>query len=98
MISTNLNIDSLAATAPTLGRFISQPRNSLGTSFQRVMDGVSGVVRATTQIAGVDGDYAGLLSQQIELQQQMLKVSLVSNVERTRHETSMSAVRNMRVA
>lgn len=95
-----MNISNVYSSnsAPSLGRYLAQPRNRLGTTFQKVMDVAGAVVSKTAGIAGVDGDYASLLQQQIELQHQMMQVTMISNVERTRHETSMASVRNMRVA
>lgn len=95
-----MNISNVynSSTAPSLGRYLAQPKNRLGTTFQRVMDVAGAVVGKAASLTGVDGDYASLLQQQIELQHQMMKVTMISNVERTRHETSMASVRNMRVA
>jgi hypothetical protein len=45
---------------------------------------------------GVQGEYAELLNKQIEMQQQMQLVSMFSNIEKSRHETQMAAVRNIR--
>ena len=46
---------------------------------------------------GIDGDYAAFLERQIEMQEQMMLVSMTSNIEKARHETRMASVRNMRV-
>lgn len=84
--------------ATSLGRFIAQPRNRLGTTFGKVMEVASAAVKSAGAISGVDGDYAAILQQQMEMQRQMMTVSMISNVERTRHETNMVGVRNMRVS
>jgi hypothetical protein len=83
----------------TLRRYIPEPKNSLSLSFRKVLEGLGQVARKAAPMAeGVDTEYADLLAQQMELQKQMLLVSLESNLSRTEHETQMAAVRNMRVS
>lgn len=48
-------------------------------------------------LAGIDNDYSALLIKQMEMQEQMMLVSMTSNIEKARHETRMASVRNMRV-
>lgn len=91
-------ISNIHDTATSLGRFIARPRNRLGNAFGKVMQVASAAVSSAGAISGVDGDYAAILQQQMEMQRQMMTVSMISNVERTRHETNMVGVRNMRVS
>lgn len=79
-----------------LGRFIPEPRNSLGLSFKSVLGTVASVASGAAVFPGVDGEYTTLLTQQLEVQKQMQLVTLYSNVEKSRHETQMAAVRNIR--
>lgn len=46
----------------------------------------------------IDGaGITNLLNQQIQIQQVMQTVSMISNVERSKHEIEMAPIRNMRV-
>ena len=81
-----------------LGRFTAQPNHRLGNTFSKALDIAGAAVGKAASIAGVDGDYSAILQQQMEMQRQMMTVSMISNTERTRHETNMVGVRNMRVS
>lgn len=99
-----------ASSLTSLGRFIAQPQHRLGNTFASALRAAGGTLDvassltgvrglgSVTGLAGVDGQYADILQQQMEMQRQMMTVSMISNVERTRHETNMAGVRNMRVA
>ena len=82
-----------------LMRAAPQPR-SLSGSWS---EAAGTVLSATQRLAGLAsgfGDVTGvqnLLQQQIQIQQVMQTVSMISNVERSRHETEMAPIRNMRV-
>ncbi|MBX7137458.1 MAG: hypothetical protein K1X83_05690 [Oligoflexia bacterium] len=85
-----------------IGRFIPEPRSSLklGSAFRNVAGGLArafGSAASTGATVGIDPEYAELIKQQIEVQQQMQLVSMVSNLEKSRHETQMAAIRNVRV-
>lgn len=82
-----------------IGRYIPEPRNSAGPTFRGVMNTVGNVMRsASSGFSGIDGDYVEIINQQIEAQQQLQLVSLHSNIEKSKHETRMAAVRNVRTA
>lgn len=81
-----------------LSRFIAQPSNRLGNTFKRAVDVAGAALGQATTIAGIDPDYQQLLEKQMQLQRDMMHVSMVSNIEKTRHETKMAGVRNMRVS
>ena len=87
---------SRLASKRALGRFIPEPKGS-GSAFRDVVDVVAGVGKGAAAAAGLDTSLQGLLTQQMELQQQMMTVSMHSNVEKTRHDTRMAPVRNLRV-
>lgn len=73
------------------------PKSSL--SFGGVLSAVKdAALEAAPGLAQIDDKYSPLLEKQLEMQEQMMLVSLVSNVEKTQHETRMAAVRNVRVA
>ena len=96
---TNLNgISALTSAGSSLLRFIPEPRNRAGAVFRGLLDGVSGTLSGLgADVGALPGDLIGLLDKQIEVQMQMQTVSLVSNIEKSKHETEMAAIRNMRV-
>ena len=57
---------------------------------------MGGALDSASNLSGM-GDFTGLLQQQIEIQRVMQIVSMASNVERSKHETEMAPIRNMRV-
>jgi hypothetical protein len=83
----------------SLSRFIPEPKSSRAFSWSNVLTKLT-----ETAAQGVTGAYSGemnlndLLTQQMAMQREMMIVSMISNVERTKHETQMAPVRNMRVA
>lgn len=79
-----------------LARFIPEPRSNL--SFQSVLQGVGSLLSGgVSSIAGLDSNYQELLLLQMQTQQEMQTVSMISNIEKSKHETQMAAVRNIRV-
>ncbi|MCB0338940.1 MAG: hypothetical protein KDD53_05015 [Bdellovibrionales bacterium] len=81
-----------------LGRFIPEPKNKVG-GFSGVLrgltDAASGVAKS---VVSLDPSYEALLNKQIEVQQQLQAVSMESNIEKSRHESKMAAIRNIRSA
>ena len=98
----NINTqNSLGAHLRTgqLGRFIPEPKSNLGLNFRSILSGVGSVVGAgVSSVTGIDPSYQALIERQIKVQQQMQLVSMHSNIEKSKHETKMSAVRNLRAA
>ena len=98
-----VKIEQPAAVYDPLKRILPQPPVSEGFAFAKqfaqnmlgtAADTLNGI---TGGIAGVNGDYASLIQQQIEVQKQMMLTSMISNVEKSKHETQMAPVRNIRV-
>lgn len=84
-------------TSQSLGRYAPEPRNRLG--FDTILDALRGVTNgAAGLMPGIQPEYLDLLNQQIETQKQLQLVSMSSNIEKSKHETNMSTIRNMRVA
>lgn len=81
-------------------RFAAEPqsmwRNVLGTAATAAGRLMGGVANTATSAVGIEPQYASLIQEQIHQQTQMQLVSLVSNVEKSKHETQMSAIRNVR--
>lgn len=87
-----------AASASGLGRLIPEPKNRVNFNFGALLKAAGEVASQAGTLVGIDPEYKALLEQQMEMQQQMMLVSMQSNVMRTEHETQMSVVRNLRVA
>lgn len=84
------------ATSPLL-RFAPQPATAL--DFQSLLSAVGAVASAVipgSSAGGLDSDYQSLLQEQLEVQRQMFLMSFYSNIEKSKHETQMAAVRNIR--
>lgn len=80
-----------------LARFIPEPKSGLST-FGKVLSSIgSAVSGAGGSLVGVDSKYTELIQMQIRAQEQMQQVSLVSNLEKSKHETQMAPIRNIRV-
>ena len=79
-----------------LGRFIPEPASSVVAPFKAMLSSVATSLSGGSVFPGVDTQYSDLLNKQLEMQQQMQLVSMFSNIEKSRHETQMAAVRNIR--
>ncbi len=85
--------------AEGLGKFMPEPETRLGKTFSSVMKGVMGAANGILGgVADIDGNYENLLSMQLQMQEQMQRVSLLSNIYKSEHETQMAAIRNIRVS
>jgi hypothetical protein len=81
----------------TLSRFIPEPKSSKSLGFGGFMSSVGSAISSVAGKAiGIDPGYAGLIEKQIEVQTQMQLVSMQSNIEKSKHETEMAAIRNIR--
>ena len=84
-------VDALVGAARAAARYLPEP----------VADGVDFVqslMRAgDLETGAISGETRELIEKQIQLQQEMLQVTLLSNIERTRHETNMAPARNVRL-
>jgi len=80
-------------------RFIPQPKTSSAFNFQSLLSGVANIASSSLGISSgsLSLEYQDLLQQQLETQRQMFLMSLYSNLEKSKHETQMAAVRNIRV-
>lgn len=86
-----------SAAAATLAGIRSASRY-LPEPVARGVDFAASLARANSlETEAIGGDTQELINRQIELQQEMLQVTLYSNLERTRHETRMAPARNIRL-
>ena len=90
----------ITATTPSgFLRFLPEPVSGIGRVFQSLLNtGVKmGSALTGASLVGIEPEYAALIQEQLHAQEQMQKVSLISNIEKSKHETEMSVVRNVRV-
>jgi len=79
-----------------LTRLIPEPKSSI--SLKGLVNTVSNAITNDSSTSMLNGEYASLIEKQMEMQEQMMLVSMISNSEKTEHETRMAAVRNIRVS
>lgn len=101
-MTSSLNIPGLlsipSSTNTGLNRISPEPKNRLGNSFASMLKTAAGTLLDTgTDMLGINSEYASLLQMQIDAQKDLQVVSMLSNVEKSKHETQMAAIRNIRV-
>lgn len=106
----NIANTGLSIAGPLL-RLLPEPVSRLGSAFRSIFAGVSGSGASGAGGFGgggslgldsgfadqIDPGYRELLQMQIEAQKQLTLVSMASNIEKSKHETEMAAIRNIRV-
>lgn len=86
-----------------IARFIPEPTNRSGLSFSSILERAGSIASQVAGVAtggqfpGLDSQYVTILQEQIRTQVQMQLMTMYSNTEKSRHETSMTALRNIRV-
>lgn len=89
-------LGALTGSNSSLTRFNPEPRSRSTFS-----DALSTIGSAATGLPGglsdVDPLFGSLIKEQLEAQRQMQIVSFISNNEKSKHETQMAAIRNIRV-
>ncbi len=89
----------LGSITSAAAKYLPEPATSGVGAFKDVMNVVGDV--GSSVISGlsgaIGGDFAGLIQAQMEAQTEMQTVSMVSNIEKSKHESRMAAVRNIRV-
>ncbi len=78
-----------------LTRYTPVPETESSIDFSGILETVADVAGSAV---GIQSDFQDMISMQIYWQQQMQKVSLLSNIIKSEHETKMSAIRNVRTA
>ncbi|MFN8389853.1 MAG: hypothetical protein U0136_06155 [Bdellovibrionota bacterium] len=87
------------ATPDTAATYLPEPSSTGLGVFRDVMD----IARAAAgEVGGVSldatGSFAELIQAQIQAQMEMQTTSLISNLERSKHESKMAAIRNIRLS
>ncbi len=71
----------------------AEPASGFGI-FQNVLSGIAGV--ASTAVPGELGEFSTLMQAQLEAQKEMQVVNFFSNTEKSKHETFMAPIRNIK--
>ena len=91
-------VDSTSSQASGLNSYYPEPTTTGMGVFQDVL---SVVKTAAREIGGVPfeatGSFAELIQAQIQAQIEMQTTSMISNIERSKHESKMAAIRNIRM-
>jgi hypothetical protein len=98
--STQPKLIEIPATRPEgLDRFGPEPASSTGEVFRSVVGTLSLVAGRFlgSNGAGISENPWDLIQQQLEIQKEMMVVSMYSNIKKSEHETQMAPVRNIRV-
>ena len=71
----------------------------IATTAATAIAGVAGNALTGGALGGLSGvgDFQDLISKQVEVQKEMQKTSMTSNIEKSKHETKMAPIRNLRV-
>lgn len=88
---------SSLSSAGGLERIGPEPESSLPLSFGGILSGVASLLSGGGAMSGLNPEYSALIQLQLETQRQMMLMSAYSNIEKSKHETQMAAVRNIRV-
>ena len=92
----NFNLPFEPAAAD-IARIAPEPESRLSSVFSSLGSVASGLLTAGANSL-VGSDYSALITAQLQAQREMQVVSMVSNVEKSKHETQMAAIRNVRVS
>ena len=89
---------SIGAGTGLLSRFLPEPRSRAGLSFGGVLKSVGSAIGSIAPgLDGINPVFVELINKQIQTQYEMQIVSFESNIEKSKHETQMAAIRNIRV-
>jgi len=88
-------------------RYLPEPSSTGIGIFNDVVNVASKVVSTAGKVIGAEvggvplsssGDFSELLQMQIDAQKEMQSTTMISNVEKSIHESKMAAIRNIRVS
>ena len=80
-------------------KYLPEPATNGIGMFRDIIQGVTGFGADVGGVPDVaSGDFADLIHLQIDTQRELQSTTMISNIERSKHESKMSAIRNIRVA
>ena len=93
-----INLPAGGGAQPSASYYMPEPSSTGVGVFADVVGAVSNIAG---EVGGVSlnatGSFADLIQAQIQAQMEMQTTSMVSNIERSKHETKMTPVRNIRL-
>lgn len=89
-------LNAVANVSARAARYLPEPAATGVGLFRDVMKAVGDEVGGVE--ASPTGDFADLIGLQLEAQAEMQTTTMVSNIEKSKHESKMSAIRNIRVS
>ncbi len=90
-VNANNVMSGLKGMMQATSSFLPQPL-ATGVSFASQL-----IPTGSISDTGITSSYQALIDQQIQIQLEQQQVTFVSNMEKSRHESRMAAVRNIRV-
>lgn len=84
---------------PNLQKYLPEPASTGVGLFSSIMQTVGGTTKSSSGEIPitVSSEFQNLIEMQMEFQTDMQEVSMYSNIERSKHETAMAPIRNMRL-
>ena len=96
-------IQSQLASNESVQAYTDQTATSGSGIFKELVDTVQSVgstaldVTSSSYLDELSGSNAELIAAQVEIQKEMQITSMISNIEKSKHETKMTPIRNIRV-
>lgn len=91
MSGTQNVISAIKSLGQVTARYLPEPIGS-GVSFASTL-----LPSSSTQTIDVSAGYQALIEKQIQVQTEQQQVTFTSNIEKSQHESRMSAVRNLKI-
>ena len=90
----------IASVTGKLASYLPEPATKSGRVFGDVVNVVRSIGNAVVGgvPASASGDFAALIELQLAAQREMQSTTMVSNIERSKHESKMAAIRNIRMS
>jgi hypothetical protein len=97
------NQPNLSHISSNTRKYLPEPATKGIGIFKDIINIAGGLAKTVSSasgigIGGVSDDFLSLLELQINAQKEMQSVSMMSNIEKSKHETRMTPIRNLRVA
>ena len=98
---STLSLNALSSATSSAKQYLPEPATSGYGVFRDAVGLVgdigSAALNATVgTTVGAGGDFQSLLDAQIKAFEEMQVLTMVSNIERSKHDTKMAAIRNIR--
>ena len=96
MANQLFSISGATDMASKVARYLPTPTNTASKFAESISSFGSDLIGGVS--TDVFGDLKSLLNLQVETQAKMQSISMSSNIEKSKHESRMAAIRNVRVS